>query len=565
MASLTDRQIEVGVFLLLLGAMIVVAFMASRWRRPRTSLNNLDEWGVGGRAFGNWVTWFLIGGSSYTAYTFVAIPAFTWGAGAIGFYAVSFALLTTPLVFLISTRFWSVAHAHGFVTSAEFARARFGSRPLGLIVAITGIVATLPYIAVQLIALEAVFKVIGVNGEWPLLASLAVVSISTFRSGLRAPALLSIAKDVLLIWLVLSTVLVVAMSGGWGPTFDAANRRFTIDQNPATNVLLTGPGQVTYLTLIIGSTLSIFAYPHLLTATLAAKDRNTLKRNAAALPIYCLALGLMALLGLFAISKGIAPVGADLNTIVPKTFQDVFPAWSAGIAYATIAVAALIPAAIMSISAANLFTRSIYTEYFRPRATPAEEAKVSRWTSLLVKFGAAGVVLVLDPAFSVDFQTIGSVIVLQIVPAVFLGVMTGWFHRWALMTGMLAGVGFSLFLLYNTPQISRGVVVKEHFGGSTWALSKWGIDTNVSIYIGLITLAVNLVIVALLTAIFKLFQVSPNLDHTREEDYTADADIEGLDRLDTSSTASLRSPGRTHSDSPRTPAHHATITGRSRL
>ncbi len=217
---------------------------------------------------------------------------------------------------------------------------------------------------------------------------------------------------------------------------------------------------------------------------------------------------------------------------MPRTFQAVFPAWSAGIAYATIAVAALIPAAIMSISAANLFTRSIYVEYIRPRATPAEEAQVSRWTSLAVKFGAAGVILLLDPTFSVDFQTIGSVLILQIVPAVFLGIMTGWFHRWALMVGMVVGLGFSLFLLYNTPQISRGVVVKEHFGGSMWALSEWGIDTNVSVYIGLITLAVNLVIVVALTAIFKLLQISPNLDHTQPEDYTADADIEGLDRLD---------------------------------
>jgi solute:Na+ symporter, SSS family len=543
MAALGDRQIEIGVFVALLGVMLVIAFMASRWRRPRT-LETLEEWGVGGRAFGNWVTWFLIGGASYTAYTFIAIPAYVWGYGAIGFYAVPFALISTSLVFLISTRFWSVAHAHGFVTSAEFTRARFGSRPLALMVAITAIVATLPYIAVQLIALEAVFKTIGAKGEWPLLASLVVISISTFRSGLRAPALLSIAKDVLLVWLVLSTVLVVAMSGGWGQTFDSAQRRFQSDQTPSTDILLSQPGQWTYLTLVIGSALSIFAYPHILTGILAAKDRNTIKRNAAALPVYCLALGLMALLGMFAIAKGVLPVDAtaagvaagnpgDTNTIAPMIFHTKFPAWSAGIAYATLAVAALIPAAIMSISCANLFTRSIYIEYFRPRATPAEEARISRWVSLIVKFGAAGVIIWLNPAFSTEFQLIGSIIILQILPAVFFGVMTGWFHRWALILGMVVGLGSSLFLLYNTPQIStRGVLLKQHFGGSSWPLEKWGFDTKISVYIGLITLAINLVVVLVVTAILKLFHVSPNLDHTRPEDYTADADVEGLDRLD---------------------------------
>jgi solute:Na+ symporter, SSS family len=528
------------VFLAMFAVMVVLAFFAIVWRRPATNLHNLEEWGVGGRAFGNWVTWFLIGGAAYSAYTFVALPAYAWGNGAIAFYAVPYALLATPLVYFVATRAWSVAHAHGFVTMAEFARARFGSRPLALVVALTSIVATLPYLAVQLVALEAVFKVIGVQGEWPLLAALAMISIPTFRGGLRAPALLSIAKDVLLVWLVLSAVLVVAMSGGWGQVIDAAALRFSHDANPASGILLSGTDQWTYLSLAVASTLSLFAYPHMITAILAAKDRGTIKRNAAALPVYCLALGLMALLGLFAVAKNVFPVdanpavgnfGSDYNTIAPMIFHDRFPAWTAGIAYATIAVAALIPAAIMSIGAANLFTRAIYMEYFRPRATAREEAEVSRWVSLLVKFAAAGVVLVLTPSFSLDLQTIGGVLILQILPTVFFGMLTGWFHRWALMLGMLGGLGWSVYLLYETPKVLGGVVVGEHFGGSTMPLSRLGLDSNVNVYIGFVTLAANLLVVIVLTAILKLVHASPNLDHTRAEDYVVDADVEGIDRM----------------------------------
>jgi SSS family solute:Na+ symporter len=305
-------------------------------------------------------------------------------------------------------------------------------------------------------------------------------------------------------------------------------------------VLITGPDQWTYLTLVIGSTLSIFAYPHMITAILAAKDRNTIKRNAAALPIYCLALGVMALLGFFAVAKNVFPVdanpaagnfGSDYNTIAPMIFNDRFPAWSAGVAYATIAVAALIPAAIMSIGAANLFTRAVYMEYIRPRAGAAEEARVSRWFSLFVKFGAAGVVLVLSPAFSLDLQTIGGVLVLQILPTVLFGLMTGWFHRWALMAGLLFGLGWSLYLLYGTPKVLGGAVVGEHFGGSTMALSRLGVNTDVSVYIGLVTLVANLLIVVVLTAVLRLGHISPNLDHTRRDDYEVDAD-DGIDRLD---------------------------------
>jgi SSS family solute:Na+ symporter len=553
--KLSSHDIEVGVFCVLLGVMTLAGFLAARWRRPATSIHNLEEWGVGGRAFGNWVTWFLLGGSMYSAYTFVAVPAYTYGVGAVGFFAIPFAIICAPVAYIWSTRIWSVAHARGYVTNAEFARDRYGSRTLGLFVALTGIVATVPYISVQLVSLQALFKTLGVQGDWPLLVALGLMSITTFRSGLRAPALLSIAKDVLLVWVVLSAVLVVAMSGGWGAAFDLSAARFKATPSPADGLILGANGQLGYLTLIIGSALSIFAYPHALTAILAAKDRATIKRNAAALPIYALALGLMAMLGFFAISQGVVPLGSnfakgvtgDLNTITPELFHALFPAWSAGIAYAAIAVAALIPAAVMAISAANLFTRSIYREYIRRNASPREEANVSRWTSLLVKFGAAALLLLINPGFSTELQLLAGALVVQIIPAVFVGLMTPWFHRWALIVGMVAGLGASLYMLYETPQLSgTGRVVQAHFGGSSWPLSKFGFDTQTTVYAGLLALLLNFAIVIFLTMLLRLFSLGVGADRTHPDDYFADADDPLIERLDTLLDGLPRQPQGQH-------------------
>ena len=420
---------EIWTFAVLFTLLLLLGFFAARWRRPQRP-HTLEEWGVGGRAFGNWVTWFLLGGSMYTAYTYVAVPALTYGAGAIGFFAVPFAIITTPLVYLVSTRVWSVSHAHGFVTASEFVRARFGSRGLGALVAIVGLAATMPYIAVQLVALQALLKTIGIIGDWPLLMAMALTSICTFQSGLRAPALLSIAKEVLLTWLVLSLLVLIAAGGGLRRAFDTAQARFANDASPATGLLLPeGGGQLNYLTLIIGSALAIFAYPHAVTAILAARDRATIKRNAAALPLYCLILGLLALLGFVAIGAGVRPVGGDLNTVTPRLFHELFPAWYAGFGYTVIAISAVVPAAVMSIAAANLFTRSIYRAYFRPRATAREEATVSRYASLLVKFGALGCILLLNPQLSIELQLIGGVVILQAIPAAMIGLWTAWFHR----------------------------------------------------------------------------------------------------------------------------------------
>ncbi|MGI5239633.1 sodium:solute symporter family protein [Dactylosporangium sp. CA-139066] len=507
--------------------MLLLGVVAARWRRPR-DIHNLEEWGVGGRAFGNWTTWFLLGGSMYSAYTFVAVPALTYGVGAMGFFAVPFATITTPLSFVFTTRAWSVAHRHGFLTPGEFSAARFGSRGLGAAVAVTGIVATMPYIAVQLASLRAVLQTVGIPGEWPLLAAVTIISLSTFRSGLRAPALLSIAKDVLLGWVVVAALLVVAMSGGWGDAFRKAGEHFAATPSKTDGLLLGGSsGQAAYLTLVIGSALSIFAYPHALTTMLAAKDRATVQRNAAALPIYCLVLGLMAMLGIFALSQGVRPAGRDLNTVMPQMFQSLFPSWSAGIALAAFGIAALIPAAVMSIAAANAFTRSIYRAYLRPAATPAEEARVSRWTSLVVKLGAVACILLLDPAFSVDMQLIGGVIILQTIPAAFVGLMTNWFHRLALVAGLVVGLGVGVFQLYGIPQLGAGgTVVKAHFGGSITTVG------GTPVYVGVTSLLVNLAVVVLGTAILRLARVRAGRDATRPDDYDADADDPMVKRLE---------------------------------
>jgi len=79
--------VELGIVIALFVIVTVMGFLAARWRRSADS-HSLNEWGLGGRSFGTWITWFLLGGDLYTAYTFVAVPALVFGAGAIGFFAV---------------------------------------------------------------------------------------------------------------------------------------------------------------------------------------------------------------------------------------------------------------------------------------------------------------------------------------------------------------------------------------------------------------------------------------------------------------------------------------------
>jgi len=516
------------VLILLFAVVTVMGFMAARWRRP-TDLDSLHEWGLGGKSFGTVITWFLLGGDLYTAYTFIAVPAAMWATGAVsGFFAVPYTVVLYPIIFFFLGRMWSVAHRHGYVTPADFVRGRHGSPTLALLIAITGIVATMPYIALQLVGIGAVMRTMGIPGEWPLIIAFVILAAYTYQSGLRAPALIAFVKDTLIYIVVLVAVIYIPIKlGGFGDIFGAADKKFAASPAPTDGTLLADPQVIGYSTLAFGSALALFLYPHSVTGLLATRSRDTIRRNMAALPAYSFVLGLLALLGLMAIAAGVTPLtGAngkpDVNTVVPLLFDKMFPDWFAGVAFAAIGIGALVPAAIMSIAAANLFTRNIYKEYFHRDASPAEEARVSRLVSLVVKAGAVVVILVLDPQFSIDLQLIGGVIIVQTLPAVAIGLYTRALHAWGLIAGWAVGLIAGMYMLYDTPNPVTG---KAHFGGAQYALSNFGIDTKTTVYTGIIALGLNL-IVAIVVSVFVRGRTLE--DRTSPDDYDVEAGDPGV-------------------------------------
>ncbi|MFZ0778115.1 MAG: sodium:solute symporter, partial [Xanthobacteraceae bacterium] len=360
------------VFVVLFGFITWLGFAAAQWRKG--DLDQLHEWGLGGRRFGTVVTWFLVGGDLYTAYTFIAVPALAFGAGAIAFFAVPYTIMIYPILFLVFPRLWHVCHKHNYITPADFVRGRFGNRWLALAVTVTGIVATMPYIALQLVGLQVVIGAMGVSGtgyaaDLPLILAFIILAAFTYASGLRAPASIAIVKDILIYATAFAAVIVVPIElGGFGKIFAAI---------PPAKLLLAVPGPNTtgvygvYATLALGSALALFLYPHSITGILAASSGHAIRRNAAMLPGYSFMLGLLALVGFFAIAAGVSTMPEFAggfkqfgnNFAVPALILHSFPSWFVGIAFAAVGIGALVPAAIMSIAAANLYTRNIHREF----------------------------------------------------------------------------------------------------------------------------------------------------------------------------------------------------------
>ncbi|MCT2591846.1 sodium:solute symporter [Streptomyces sp. N2-109] len=506
------------VFLFFFALVTIMGFLAARWRKAAVA-DNLDEWGLGGRSFGTWITWFLLGGDLYTAYTFVAVPAAIYAAGAAGFFAVPYTILVYPLIFLFLPRLWSVSHRHGYVTTSDFVKGRFGSKSLSLAVAVTGILATMPYIALQLVGIQAVLDVMGLGGgestHWfvkdlPLLIAFGVLAAYTYSSGLRAPALIAFVKDALIYIVIAVAIIYIPIElGGFDDIFNDAGEKLS----ESGGSLVAGPdAHWAYATLALGSALALFMYPHAITATLSSRSREVIRRNTTILPLYSLMLGLLALLGFMGLAAGIEVDNGQL--IVPQLFENMFPAWFAGVAFAAIGIGALVPAAIMSIAAANLFTRNIYRDFLKPDATPAQETKVSKITSLVVKVGALVFVLTLDKSTAINFQLLGGLWIVQTFPALVGGLFTRWFHRWALLAGWAVGMTYGTIAAYNVSSPTQ-----KHFGGSNDTIPMIG---EIG-YIGLTAFVLNALVTVAMTFVLRAMKAPDGVDETTPADYLADA------------------------------------------
>jgi SSS family solute:Na+ symporter len=517
------------IVLILFLVVTLTGFAAARWRRAENMMH-LNEWGLGGRGFGTFVGWFLIGGDLYTAYTFIAVPAAVFGAGAVtGFFAVSYTIMVFPIALIFLPRLWSIARVHNYVTPADFIRGRYGSRGLSLAMAFTGILALLPYIALQLVGIQAVLTVMGVGTsstntflkDLPLFIAFLVLAIFTYVSGLRAPALIAFVKDTLIYLMVIVAVFYIPTRiGGWGHIF-AAGQAHLKAISPTTHkpngvfVPTTGNSQLAFSTLALGSALALFAYPHAVTGVLSTKRRDVIKRNMALLPIYSIMLGFIALLGYMAVADKTTAANVkkagNAQLAVPYLFQHMFPSWFTGIAFSAIVIGALVPAAIMAIAAANLFTRNIFKEFFKPDASPRLETRISQWVSLIVKLGALLFAVELPHTFSINLQLLGGIWILQTFPSLVFGLFTRWFHRWALLAGWLAGMIFGTIAAYKvaTPTTS-------HWAGST------DLEFGHTVYIGLTAIILNIAVSVILTLIFKAARVPEGVDETLPRQYTAD-------------------------------------------
>ncbi|WP_254395499.1 sodium:solute symporter [Streptomyces sp. AC512_CC834] len=346
----------------------------------------------------------------------------------------------------------------------------------------------MPYIALQLLGLRAVLSVLGMRqdgltGDAALTAVFAVPAVSTYRYGLRASGLVSVVKAVLVVGATVAVAcLVVTGLGSPADLFARANAAFSRAEGTAALVPDTSLAPA-YASLAVGSALALFAFPHVLQVGFSARSGHVLRRTSVTLFGWTAMLGLFALFGIAALAAGVSPPRGRSELAVPLLVLDLAPGWAAGLILGAIVVAALVPAAVMSIGAATLFARNIYLEFVNPTATVAQVTRMARLMSLVVKVGALAFALGVRDQQAINLHLLGAVWVLQILPSIVLGLPHRTPHRVSLFSGWLLG------MVVGTTLVGRGSfssLVRLSFG-----------PFDVQVYAGVVGLAVNLLVVAL--------------------------------------------------------------------
>ncbi|MRN40818.1 MAG: sodium:solute symporter [Nitrosopumilales archaeon] len=472
-------------FLGLFALFIVLGFYGKYWRRG--NLNDIHEWSLAGRKLGTTLVFFLLGADIYTAYTFVAIPSGVFAKGSLYFFAIPYVALAFGVALVTMPRLLALSKEKGYITASDFIKDKFGSKTLAVLVAITGIVSLLPYIALQIVGMQSVLIVMlsGITNshtvqEISLLVAFVILAAFTYTSGLRGATLTAILKDILIWITVVAVIIVVPLSiGGFGTAFrDVKPSYVTVP-----NSLVTG-----YATLVLGSALALYLYPHAINGVLSSESVHKLRRSTALLPLYGIGLAIMALMGILVYAVPPAmnflshfPESSRGILVVPSLILYSMPPWFTGIALLGIFIGGLVPAAIMAMSQANLLTRNIIKE-IRPNTSASSEIRITKISSTVFKFVALGFVFTIPATYAISLQLLGGILIIQILPAVFFGLYIKSLRKEALIPGLLVGIFSGTFMVEYT----------NHFGALTSSL--FNIPIFGSLYIAVVALTFNLTI-----------------------------------------------------------------------
>jgi SSS family solute:Na+ symporter len=355
---------------------------------------------------------------------------------------------------------WRIGKERGLLTSPDFFQARYGSKVLTTGVAVLQFLLIIPYVTLQLTGVQIVLTIAGYghyNATVAVAAAFALIVLFTFTAGLHGAAWASIVKDVMVLGAVLFAGIVLPLHflGSFGTLFGRV-----LAASPHWLTLAPGAapmGMNWYISTVLLTSVGFYMGPHSIAAVYAARDGDTIRRNAIFLPLYQLVLLLVFLAGFTAlvVTPGLKGAAADQSFLL--VVQRYYPAWVLGIIGAAGCLAALLPASAQLLGASSVFAQNVLGN-----------ARATRAFVIVIAIGAFVMWLNWNKTL-VDLLLLYYNGVTQFAPAFIFGIYWKRANAWAIGSGIVAGEVVAFYLWHHN-------------------ISLWGLNP------GLFALVVNVVV-----------------------------------------------------------------------
>jgi SSS family solute:Na+ symporter len=432
----------------IIGAIVLTGAVIGIYSGFRRRMN-LEQWAVGGRGFGLILIWLLMAGEVYATFAFLGASGWAYSRGGPTLYIVAYSTLCYAVSFFILPKIWEVGREHGLHTQSDFFLQCYGNKYLAGLVAILGVLFIIPYLQLQLTGLGIIVQVAsfdGISRAAAILIAFAVVAGFVLSSGIRAVAWVSVLKDSLMLIAAFSIGIGVPYHyfGGIRPMFQALTQthlqHLTMPGSTATM------GHSWFISTVLLTSLGFYMWPHAFGSVFSAKSGDTLPRNAVIMPLYTITLPLLLFVGFAAIlvAPGLKNGDMALLTVVRSTF----PPWFLGLVGGAGALTAMVPAAILILSAGTLFAKNFVRLLFLPTMSDDAVARLAK-IMVVVVTALAMYFAIYSSSTLVGLLLFGYAGVTQFFPGVLFGLFWKRVTTVGVFAGLLVGVGLGMWLFFT--------------------------------------------------------------------------------------------------------------------
>jgi len=346
---------------------------------------NLEEWSVAGRSLGVVFVWLLMAGELYTTFAFLGASGWAYSRGGPALYIMAYITLGYVISFFLLPYIWHLGQKYGLQTQSDFFEKRYNSKPLAIFTSLTGVLFLIPYLQIQLAGLGIIVQVCSfdqIPRNLSVLIAVCIIAGFVFAGGMRAVAWVSVVKDFLMIVAALTIGVYVPYHffGAVSPLFHqlAAVHPGHLTMPGATKAM----GHSWFISTVMLSACGFYMWPHTFGSAFTARSGETLRRNAIVTPLYTLSLAFILITGFAAVLLLPHLSNPDMSLLLLA--RNTFPAWFLGIIGGAGALTAMVPAAIIILTASTLFAKNVYRPLFAPRMTEEGIARLAKVMVLLL-------------------------------------------------------------------------------------------------------------------------------------------------------------------------------------